>query len=101
MPENNDATTQKVGSDMAKVDAYALQAEDYEDAPEPTDEEFARGRWYIGGRPVAPDDSELMGMRISDEALAPMEELSPGWLERKKFEARELAAGVNGEREAE
>lgn len=96
MPENNDATTRKIGSDMAKVDAYVLQPEDYEDAPELTDEEFARSQWYIGGRPVPPDDPELKGMRISDEALARMEELSPGWLDRARAKAHERAAAMNG-----
>ena len=41
-----------IGSDMKKVDAYVLGPKDYEEIPELTDEDFARGVWHIGGKPI-------------------------------------------------
>jgi hypothetical protein len=38
--------------DQAKADAYVLKPRDYEEIPEQTDEDFARGTFYIGGVPI-------------------------------------------------
>jgi hypothetical protein len=81
---------------MAKVDAYALQPEDYDEIPELTDEMVMRAQWYVGGRPVAPDDPDLKEMRLPEDTIAQFEALSPGWLERVRAKARESAAAMNG-----
>ena len=41
-----------IETDWAKVDAYVLGPKDYEEIPEQTDEDFARGVLHIGGVPV-------------------------------------------------
>ena len=51
---------QRIWSDLAKVDAHVIQPEEYEDAPEWTDEQFAAADLYHGdrlirrGRPIDP-----------------------------------------------
>ena len=37
------------GSDLKKIDAYVLTKRDYDEIPELTEEDFARGVWHIGG----------------------------------------------------
>ena len=41
-----------IGSDLKKVDAHVLGPKDYEEIPELTDEDFARGVWHHGGKPM-------------------------------------------------
>jgi hypothetical protein len=41
-----------IGSDLAKVDAYQLTDEDYDEIPELTDEMMARADVYVDGRLV-------------------------------------------------
>ena len=48
MIEKKRATT----GDLKKVDEYVLRKEDYDDIPELTDEDFARGVWHRGGKPL-------------------------------------------------
>lgn len=48
----SDTKRQPIGSDLKKVDAYVLGARDYDEIPELTDEDFARGVWRRDGKPV-------------------------------------------------
>jgi uncharacterized protein (DUF4415 family) len=41
------------GSDLKAVDAYKLRKEDYDEIPELTEADFARGVWHRGGKPVS------------------------------------------------
>ncbi len=41
-----------LGSDLARVDSYALTAEDYDEIPELTDEMVARADVYVDGQLV-------------------------------------------------
>ena len=41
-----------IKSDLTKVDAYELQSSDYEEIPELTDADFARGIWNKSGKPM-------------------------------------------------
>lgn len=47
-----------LGSDLAKVDAHAIQSDEYDEIPELTDEDFERGKWYIGGSEVSPEEGK-------------------------------------------
>ncbi len=44
MSENNDGLARIFGSNFTQVDAYENTPEDYEEAPEATDDMIARGR---------------------------------------------------------
>ena len=42
-----------IGTDLRKLDEHVITPEEYEDIPELTDEDFARGILHINGVPVA------------------------------------------------
>jgi uncharacterized protein (DUF4415 family) len=78
-----------IGSDLAKVDAHVIQPEEYEEAPEWTDEMFARADLYHGdklvrrGRPpqgAAP--KEAIKLRLDADVLAHFRSGGPGWQTR-------------------
>jgi hypothetical protein len=56
-----------------------------DDAPELTDEWFARGKHYVGGvlvrrgRPLGSGSRELVSLRIDKDALAAFRATGPGW----------------------
>ena len=41
-----------LGSDLARVDAHVIADDEYDDAPELTDEDLARATWKIGDKVV-------------------------------------------------
>jgi len=59
------ANKNALGSDLAKSDAHAITAEEYDDIPELTDEDLKRGVWKIGARVV----SEAEGRAAFSAAL--------------------------------
>ena len=56
-----------------------------DDAPELTDEWFARGKLYVGGklvrrgRPLGSGTKELVSLRLDKQALAAFKATGPGW----------------------
>jgi BrnA antitoxin of type II toxin-antitoxin system len=56
-----------------------------DDAPELTEEWFARGDLYLGGklvrrgRPLGSGTKELVSLRLDKEALAAFKATGPGW----------------------
>src|SRR4029079_289018 len=87
----------KIGSDMAKVEAYVLGPKDYEEIPELTDEDFARGVWHIGGvpmargRPKSANPKEHVNMRLDRDVLAHFRAGGPGWQSRINAALRKVA----------
>ncbi len=77
MSENNDGSVRTYGSDFAKVDAYENTAEDYEEAPEATEEMIARGR-------ILRDDGreELIRLWIPVAIADRWRKSGPDWQER-------------------
>jgi hypothetical protein len=59
------------GSDLKKFDAHVIGPEEYEEIPELTEADFARGTWHIGGKPVrrgrpkAQHRKEAVNLRLS------------------------------------
>lgn len=41
-----------IRSDLRKLDAHRIRADEYEDAPELTDDQLARAALEVGGKPV-------------------------------------------------
>ncbi len=56
-----------------------------DDAPELTDEMFARGKFYVNGklvrrgRPLGSGTKELVSLRLDKQALAAFKATGPGW----------------------
>ena len=56
-----------------------------DDAPELTEEWFARGKLYVGGklvrrgRPLGSGTKELVSLRLDKQALAAFRATGPGW----------------------
>jgi hypothetical protein len=45
-------SSKTTGSDLKKIDEYALGPKDYEEIPELTDEWFRRATFHVGGVPI-------------------------------------------------
>ena len=78
----------RIGSDLKKVDAYVLGPKDYEDIPELTGEDFARGVWHVGGvpvkrgRPKSADAKEAVSLRLDRDVVAHFLRGGRGWQSR-------------------
>jgi uncharacterized protein (DUF4415 family) len=93
----------RIGSDLAKVDAHVIQPHEYEEAPEWTEEDFARAEVRIGdklirrGRPPLERPKEAVKLRLSPDVLDHFRSGGPGWQTRinatlEKAVAREKKA---------
>ncbi len=75
-----------IKSDLARVDAHVIQPEEYEEIPELTDEDFARGVIHVGGRSVGRPKSEAskkaVSLRLSPRVLEYFRATGPGWQTR-------------------
>lgn len=85
------------GIDLKKVDAYVLTKRDYDEIPELTDEDFARGVWHIGGVPVSrgrpklPDAKQAVSLRLDPDVLAHFRRSGRGWQSRINAALRKAA----------
>lgn len=74
-----------IGSDLKKVDAHAIQPEEYEELPELADAFFDRADMYEGGRlvrrgrPKAPQRKVLLSVRYSPEVVEYFRSTGDGW----------------------
>jgi uncharacterized protein (DUF4415 family) len=100
MTAKKDATPnryRRIGSDMKKVDAYVLTKKDYDEIPELTDEDFARGVWHIGGvpvprgRPKSIDPKQPVSVRLDADVLAHFRRGGRGWQSRINAALRKAA----------
>ena len=95
-----------IGSDLAKVDAHVIRPEEYDEAPEWTEEDFARADLYQGdklirrGRPPLDRPKEAVKLRLSPDVLDHFRSGGPGWqtrinetLERAVVRAKRGAKG--------
>ena len=87
------------GSDLSKVDAYVLRKRDYDEIPELTDEDFARGVWHRGGKPLrhgprgrpkSGNPKHPVSLRLDPDVLAHFRHFF--WSEAGGF-VQEVAAG--------
>jgi uncharacterized protein (DUF4415 family) len=85
------------GSDMAKVDAYVNTKRDYDEIPELTDEDFARGVWHIGGvpvprgRPKSKSPKNAVSLRLDSDVVAHFRRGGRGWQSRINAALRKVA----------
>jgi uncharacterized protein (DUF4415 family) len=82
MPSKKSTATRVSKTDWARVDVHVIQPEEYEEIPELTDEEFARGVFKRAGRPVAVDPRRQVTIRVPESVLARWRNSGPGWQTR-------------------
>jgi uncharacterized protein (DUF4415 family) len=89
--------SKRTGSDMKKVDAYVLTQKDYDEIPELTAEDFARGVWHIGGKPMprgrpkSPAPKQAISLRLDDDVVAHFRRSGRGWQSRINAVLRKAA----------
>ncbi|WP_150049101.1 MULTISPECIES: BrnA antitoxin family protein [Methylomonas] len=82
------AKSTNIGSDLSKVDAHDITAEEYEEIPELTDEFFEHADLYEGekliraGRPKAERPKVLLTVRYSPEVVEAFKATGKGWQTR-------------------
>ena len=79
------------GSDLAQVAAHVIQAEEYDELPELTDDMLARGQVNKGGRPRSVNPKKLISIRLPEDVIAKWRATGPGWQTRM---AEKLARSV-------
>ncbi|ABE38509.1 hypothetical protein RPD_1271 [Rhodopseudomonas palustris BisB5] len=93
-----------LGSDLKKVDAHVITAEEYEEIPELTDEWFAAADLYRGGkliqrgRPKSVAPKQAVSLRLDPEVLRWFKSTGPGYQARmgevlKQHMTRKKVAG--------
>ncbi len=70
------------GSDFTRVDAHAIQPEEYDELPELTEEMLARGTVNKGGRPRSPNPKRLISIRLTEDVIERWRATGPGWQTR-------------------
>ncbi len=78
-----------IGSDLTNVGPHVIQLEEYEAAPEWTDEMFERANLYHGDKlvrrgrpPQGASPKEAIKLRLDAEVLAHFRATGPGWQTR-------------------
>jgi uncharacterized protein (DUF4415 family) len=92
------ASNEKSGFDAAKFDAHVITQEEYDEAPELTDEMLARGQFYYKGEPVKRgrgrppgSDKQQMNLRIDIDVIEAYRASGDGWQTRMNEALREYA----------
>lgn len=86
-----------IGSDLKKVDAYVLTQADYDEIPELTEEDFARGTIHIGGvpvsrgRPKSTAPKSAVSLRLDPDVVAYYRASGRGWQSRINETLRKAA----------
>lgn len=82
MNVNKAALPRSLGSDMDRVDAHTLNATDYEELPELTEEMLARAKINKGGRPLATNPRKLISLRLPADVIERWKATGAGWQTR-------------------
>jgi uncharacterized protein (DUF4415 family) len=82
---------------LRKLDAHVITPEEYEDIPELTDEDFARGILHINGvpvrrgRPKSDKRKTLLSVRLDTDIIDHFRATGPGWQRRMNDALRKAA----------
>jgi uncharacterized protein (DUF4415 family) len=82
MTASKRASHRSLGSDLARVDAHAIQPHEYEELPELSDEMLARGTVNKGGRPRSANPRKLISIRLPEDVIQRWRATGPGWQTR-------------------
>jgi uncharacterized protein (DUF4415 family) len=101
MPGNKRATGKRLrpltAKELKKIDDYVLGPKDYEEIPEQTDADFARGVLHIGGvpvrrgRPKLKDAKQAVSLRLDADVVAHFRRTGRGWQSRINLLLRKAA----------
>lgn len=86
------ASGRSLGSDLKRVDAHKLQALEYDELPELTDDMLARATVNRGGRPKLVSSKVLLSVRYSQEVVEYFRSTGEGWQSRMDGVLREYVA---------
>ena len=82
MNVNKSASRRSSTSDLARVDAHAVKAKEYEELPELTEEMLARAKVNRGGRPVSANPRKLISLRLPADVIERWKATGAGWQTR-------------------
>lgn len=82
MNANKPASPPSLKSDLARVDAHVLKAEEYDELPEFADEMLARAKVNKGGRPLSSNPRKLISLRLPVNVIEQWKSTGPGWQTR-------------------
>lgn len=82
MNANKHASLRSLKSDLARVDAHTLEADELEELPELTEEMLARATVNKGGRPVSKNPRKLISIRLPAEVIERWKATGAGWQTR-------------------
>jgi len=101
MKEKLHDTPHLLGSDLVKVDEHFIQTDEYDEIPELTEEDFERGKWYVGGKEVGAEEGKaafrkalkrgrpksqstkaVTTIRLDEDVLAAFKATGRGWQTR-------------------
>jgi uncharacterized protein (DUF4415 family) len=87
-------------SDLKKADEHVLRKEGYDEIPELTDEDFARGVWHRGGKPLphgprgrpkSKNPKRPVSLRLDPDVLAHFRRTGRGWQSQINAALRKVA----------
>ena len=82
MTVSKHASRRSLGSDLAKVAAHVIQADEYDELPELTDDMLERGKVNRGGRPRSENPKRLISIRLPEDVIQKWRSTGPGWQTR-------------------
>src|ERR1700680_820291 len=89
-----------IGGDLKKADARVLRQEDADEIPELTDEDFGRGVWHRGGKPLphgprgrpkSGNPKHPVSLRLDPDVLSHFRRSGRGWQSRINAVLRKAA----------
>ena len=84
------ASPRSLKSDLARVDAHLVTAEEYKELPELTDEMLARAKINKGGRPLSLNPRRLISLRLPADVIERWRATGPGWQTRMADRLRKV-----------
>ena len=82
MNVNKSASRRSSRSDLARLDAHLVEAKEYEELPELTEEMLARAKVNKGGRPVSTNPRKLISLRLPTDVIDRWKATGSGWQTR-------------------
>ena len=95
--QNTKSKPRKIWTDLRKLDAHVIRPEEYEEIPELTDKDFARGTWHIGGKPIprgrpkSANPKQHVNLRLDPDVLEYFQAGGVGWQTRINAALRKVA----------
>ena len=82
MTASKRVSRRSLGSDLKKVAAHVIKAEEYGELPELSDDMLARGKVNRGGRPKSENPKRLISIRLPEDVIDKWRASGPGWQTR-------------------